>query len=342
MGYNILKSDGTLFFTLEDGQINDLNTSLTFIGKNFINYGKIQNENFLHLLENFSSTTAPVQPVTGQLWFDKSTNSVRLRVYNGSAWHLVPNIIIGSAASEQQVGDFWFDTSSNRLKIKTSSDYIAISDGGAALTADRLAASVSINGVNFNGTQSITVSATTENQLIRGSYLTGNSFNGSESTTWSVDVGTVTSPTGGKVVARDENGDIYARNILLTGELTAKGNVTAFGADLAEKYIADTPYEVGTVVTVGGIAEITACKTGDFVIGVISESPAYIMNVNLTGGALVALKGRVPVKVTGSVKKGQQLVAGPNGTAVVSDGITRTFAVSLTDELNGIVEAIIL
>lgn len=342
MGYNILKSDGTLFFTLEDGQINDLNTSLTFIGKNFINYGKIQNENFLHLLENFSSTSAPVQPVTGQLWFDKSTNSVRLRVYNGTSWHLVPNIIIGSSASGQQIGDFWFDTNSNRLKIKTSSDYIAVGDGGAAATAGSLAESVTINGVAFDGSQNITVTSTLTNRLIRGSYLTGSSFNGSTSTTWAVDVGTVTSPTGGKVVARDENGDIYARNANLTGELTAMGNVTAFGADLAEKYIADTLYEVGTVVTVGGIAEITACNTGDFAIGVISDAPAYTMNVGLTGGTLVALKGRVPVNVTGSVKKGQQLIAGPNGTAIVTDGIMRTFAVSLTDDLNGVVEAIIL
>lgn len=342
MGYNLLKSDGTLFFTLEDGQIDDLNTSLTFIGKNFINYGKIQNENLLHLLENFSSTLAPTQPVSGQLWFDKSTNIIRLRVYNGSSWNLIPNIIIGNSASGQQIGDFWFDTGSSRLKIKSSSNYISVGDGGAALTAVRLAAPVKINGVDFDGSQSITVSAILDNQLVRGSYLTGSSFNGSASTTWAVDVGIVTSPTGGKVVARDENGDIYARNAMLTGELTAMGNITAFGADLAEKYIADSLYEAGTVVTVGGSSEITACNTGDFAIGVISESPAYIMNVNLTGGALVALKGRVPVKVTGSVKKGQQLIAGPNGTAIVSDGTMRAFAISLTDELHGVVEAIIL
>lgn len=87
-------------------------------------------------------------------------------------------------------------------------------------------------------------------------------------------------------------------------------------ADLAEKYLADAEYEVGTVVSVGGEKEITACTWGDRAIGVVSKAPAYLMNSELEGGTPVALKGRVPVKVIGAVRKGQRLIASNNGVAV--------------------------
>jgi hypothetical protein len=86
-------------------------------------------------------------------------------------------------------------------------------------------------------------------------------------------------------------------------------------ADLAEKYLADADYLVGTVMTIGGEKEVTACTVGDRAIGVISANPAYMMNSGLEGGTYVALKGRVPCKVIGQVKKGQRLVAGTNGAA---------------------------
>jgi hypothetical protein len=87
---------------------------------------------------------------------------------------------------------------------------------------------------------------------------------------------------------------------------------------LAEKYLPDAEYEVGTVMCIGGEAEVTACKWGDRAIGVISANPAYMMNQGLEGGTYVALKGRVPCKVTGAVKKGQRLIAANDGTAMTA------------------------
>ena len=88
-------------------------------------------------------------------------------------------------------------------------------------------------------------------------------------------------------------------------------------ADLAEKYLPDAPYGVGTVVSLGGEQEITASRNGDRALGAISEKPAYMMNSELEGGLYVALKGRVPVKVIGTVKKGDRLVAFDGGIAIV-------------------------
>lgn len=120
---------------------------------------------------------------------------------------------------------------------------------------------------------------------------------------------------------------------------------TAKYADLAEKYLTDQEYDIGTVVAVGGDAEVTASQSGDLAIGVISAAPAYLMNSE-SGGQAVALKGRVPVKVVGPVKKGQQLVAAEDGTARAVEGShLNKFAIALESNSNAgikLVEAIIL
>jgi hypothetical protein len=93
---------------------------------------------------------------------------------------------------------------------------------------------------------------------------------------------------------------------------------TAQYADLAEKYVADDDYEMGTVVEFGGEFEVTvATNETPTIAGVISQNPAYLMNSELTGKytAIVALQGRVPCKVTGIVKKGDMLVSAGNGLA---------------------------
>ena len=121
----------------------------------------------------------------------------------------------------------------------------------------------------------------------------------------------MTTQTAWTIAARDANADITAR--VFVGTATS-----ARYADLAEKYLADVDYEVGTVVAVGGEKEVTACKWGDRAIGVVSANPAFMMNKDLEGGTYIALKGRVPVKVTGAVKKGQRLIAANDGTAMVA------------------------
>lgn len=117
-------------------------------------------------------------------------------------------------------------------------------------------------------------------------------------------------------------------------------------ADLAEKYLADKEYEVGTVLMVGGDKEVTACTLGSRAIGVVSANPAYLMNSNLENGTAVALKGRVPVKVEGPVIKGARLVAGSNGVAMHEyANSSNVFAIALeSSDISSvkIVEALIL
>jgi hypothetical protein len=124
-------------------------------------------------------------------------------------------------------------------------------------------------------------------------------------------------------------------------------------ADVAERFAADTVYEAGTVVELGGSAEITRATSelSDRVFGVISTQAAYLMN-SAAGNDLthppVAMTGRVPVRVTGIVRKGDRLVSAGNGIArAANPGEATAFNVigrALKDKLDnneGIVEAIV-
>ena len=96
--------------------------------------------------------------------------------------------------------------------------------------------------------------------------------------------------------------------------VTFQGTATsAQYADLAENYLGDAVYEVGTVVEFGGSAEVTASsrESSPAVAGVVSTDPAYLMNAGLEGDKIttVALRGRVPCKVYGPVRKGDVLIA---------------------------------
>ena len=99
---------------------------------------------------------------------------------------------------------------------------------------------------------------------------------------------------------------------------------SAFYADLAERYEADMLLEVGDVVILGGHAEVTRCdkELSDAIFGVVSDSPAFLMNAqagNNESHPMIALKGRVYVKVKGTGKAGDRIVSAGNGEAKVAN-----------------------
>jgi hypothetical protein len=127
-------------------------------------------------------------------------------------------------------------------------------------------------------------------------------------------------------------------------------STTARYADLAERYAADAPYSEGTVVVFGGEAEVTASTSfaQRSVAGVVSTKPAVMMNSeagNSQTHPYIALQGRVPVKVTGTVKKGDILVASDvagTATAWTNDDadprMTAYVGIAIADAVDGFVE----
>ena len=166
------------------------------------------------------------------------------------------------------------------------------------------------------------------------------------------------------------NGNILSSNIqtpiLTTGVSSNAGVITgnwtlssgsrlnATYADWAERFEADDSYSPGTVVELGGDKEITAVRhdLSEDVFGVISNTAAYLMNSGAGNDSThppVAVSGRVQVKVTGPVRKGQRLVSAGNGiarAAIVGEASAfNTIGRSLTEKASttiGTVEAIVM
>ena len=422
MAYTINLTDGSIFATVADGTINT-SSSMTLVGKNYAGYGEFLDENFIHLLENSSNTTAPTAPLTGQLWWDKSSSL--LKVYNGSTFKTISAATSGASAPTNNVtGDLWFDTVNQQLKVWTGTAWLLV---GPAFTAgtgvtgaivDTIVDNVSVSHVviklyvedNVVGIISkdaaftpqvaisgyttvrpgITLSTLIGSQvpLFQGTATNAQTLEGIASTGF-LQRNTNQTTTGtlgvlndtGLVVGADQdiklsvtgttaqisnqtnNGNItFSVNnsgtptvaMTIYGNGTVSGNqINANYADVAERFHADEVLPAGTVVELGGDAEITRVRSelSDSVFGVISTRAAYLMNSKAGSDEThppVAMTGRVPVNTVGTVRKGDRLVSAGNGLArAAATGEVTAFNVigrALADKLDsgvGTVEAIV-
>jgi hypothetical protein len=113
MSYQINKTNGALLVDLADGQIDNSTTDITLIGRNYKGFGEFINENFVKVLENFANTLPPSNPVTGQLWWDTSTN--RLKIYTGTEFTSGGGPIVSAAQPTMVEGDLWINNESKQM-----------------------------------------------------------------------------------------------------------------------------------------------------------------------------------------------------------------------------------
>jgi len=210
----------------------------------------------------------------------------------------------------------------------------SLSGNATTATAWQTARTLSLTGdvtgtsASFNGSGNISITTTiaansvalgtdTTGNYVAAGAVSGNGLTGSasaEGATFTVTSNATSSNTASTIVFRDGSGNFSA------GTITATTTAAQY-ADLAERYLPDAEYPFGTVMTVGGGAEVTYCKQDSIPVGVISTAPAYLMNSDLENGVAVALVGRVPVRVVGSVVKGQAVYADHDGVAsATADG----------------------
>jgi hypothetical protein len=209
-------------------------------------------------------------------------------------------------------------------------------DGSANVTLTATIADDSHNHTiaNIDGLQ-----AELDGKLTAGA-TSGSGISGSaDSGTFTVTSNATSANTGSTIVFRDASGNFSAG--VMTGTAT-----NARYADLAENYVGDRVYEAGTVVEFGGAEEITVAASGSTrIAGVISTAPGFLMNTGLKGATVmaVAFTGRVPCKVSGPVRKGDLMIAGPNGHAMRAPsepkaGMVIGKALANFDGQNGVIE----
>ncbi len=145
MPYTLYKTNGVKLTVIEDGKLN-LATDLQLVGKNYAGYGQVVNENFVKLLENFSKSTPPSNPLIGQIWYDSVAK--RIKVYTGTKWsQFLPTVISPNRPADLATGEFWFDTSNLKLYIKNGNNFILIgpsSGAGSGLGTTTILADTSI------------------------------------------------------------------------------------------------------------------------------------------------------------------------------------------------------
>jgi filamentous hemagglutinin len=170
--------------------------------------------------------------------------------------------------------------------------------------------------------------------------------------------GNIRANVGGAAIAVFHSGGIdngQANGVGNIGTATSYFNTifaqatSAQYADLAEMYEADAVYEPGTVLCFGGDKEVTLCGQADStrVAGVVSTNPSYLMNSGQTGENVVALAltGRVPCRVTGTICKGDLMVSTGDGRARANNAaaVGTVIGKSLADfdGADGVIEVVV-
>jgi len=128
MPYAINRYNGSELVILQDGTL-DTTTSIGLLGRNYVGYGEIQNENFIYLLENFAGANPPARPLEGQSWYDSASN--RLNAFDGTNWIPVGSAIVSETSPEITVlGSLWLKTPTKQLFVYTATGWRLVGPEG--------------------------------------------------------------------------------------------------------------------------------------------------------------------------------------------------------------------
>ena len=252
--------------------------------------------------------------VSGDLSYNSSTGVISFTNDAGDIESVTAGVgLSGGGSSGAVTLDLDFSELTDMTGTMDATDEFIILDSG---TGEKRKAAQEIGLSIFNNDSGFSTTTGTVTSVGSGAGLSGGAITGSGTLAVDLtDTAIFTSTnTASRAVVRDGSGNFAA------GTITAVATEAQY-ADLAEKYESDQNYQPGTVVVFGGSKEITVSDIeNDYkVAGVISTDPAYKMNCD-ADGLYVALRGRIPCKVIGPVKKGDVLITSNRpGFAKASD-----------------------
>ena len=275
MSYVINNSRGNIVAIVPDGTINTTATSVNLVGRGVTSYGLSENENYVVILENFCNTTAPLLPITGQLWYNNGTDI--LSAYN----------------------------SANTWTPIASQDYVQAQKISPAFTGTPTAPTPVDSTNNTQLATTAFVQAQKTNPVFTGTVsTTGNvvaaNFVGNVISPAGSEVSTTGNVTGGNVLTSgivSATGNVIGVNVLTSGIVSATGNV--IGANFVGNVISPAGSEVSTTGNVAG---------GNITTGGIVSATGNVIGANFIGNVIPPAGGEV--STTGNVTGGNVLTSG--------------------------------
>jgi hypothetical protein len=341
MAYTINLTDGTIFAVVADGTVNT-DSSQTLVGKNYAGYGEFLDENFIRQLENAANTSAPGAPLTGQLWYDKTNNIIK--VYNGTLFKSISGAISsGSEPTSNVAGDLWFDSTNDQLKVYNGAAFITIGPASTSgqgtsgaivatitdnVASDHVVVQMFVNNVivsifskdaTFTPAAAISGFATIGPGLNMSTTVSNAVFNGTATNADTLDTLNSTSfMRSDAATSNNTSISVLSDTGLYVGG-DSDGHISVNGNDVR----IDNDTQDGDIimrVNDGGV--VTTAMTIDGATAVVNINTSAVATGNITGGNLIT--GGVAT-ATGNITGGNLITAG-----LVSAGTTITATGNIT------------
>jgi len=299
MAYTINKTDGTVVTTITDGTV-DNTTTLQLFGKSYSGFGEGLNENLVKLLENAASTAAPSAPLKGELWFDTTTNQIK--VYDGTSFKPTGGAkASASLPAGPSVGDLWLDSTNDQVFVYTGdSRSHQVNDEweliGPAFTAGQTQSGWKIETLASSGGNKVVSSMYAG--ATRVAILSKETFTPSVSQTGfaSIKAGITLNSTLGGVF---EGSSTQASAIDVSGTSNTSGTIIAGGnflrADAADTTTGALTVDADGGVIIGDAQELSiTISSNDVTVAQTSEDKDLKFTVN-DGGAT-----KTPIQLVGA------------------------------------------